>query len=201
MKQLFSLCLTSLILILGCTRLHTVNHSYFTYMQLNKELKEKQGFITLAKGDVISAGNLSVSLDSTSYVELISQQEQMVSTAEIGEIIIPNESKGRFYRIGISLLGGAFGGAFSGVIIGSTFTNQTSGFGIYPKYGCLLGMVAGGIFGLVYEATGGTTHKYLMNPSKEGTHANMNSKNGTLRKESSGHADPNHSPSISRKND
>lgn len=151
----------------GCTRFHAIKHSQYTYIHLNRELRGREGYMALNDGQQIGASHIRVSVDSTTWIEPETKDLYVVSTPEIDEIVIPNGAKGRFQRIGMGMLGGAFGGGFGGLIIGATFTNKTDGVGYYPKAGAIYGSMAGGLFGLVYEVTGGTTHKYILKTEPE----------------------------------
>lgn len=166
MKQFIFTIIISNLLVLGCTRYHTINHSQFAYNRLNKELKRKQGYIAFVNGQKQSAGNITVAFDSTKWIDMVSLKEQGVSTSEIDEIVIDKDLTSKAYRIGVNIVGGAFGGAFGGIIIGSTFANRTDGIDYYSKVGCIYGSVAGCIFGVVYQAIGGTTHRYHMKASE-----------------------------------
>lgn len=154
------------LLVLGCTRYHTVHHSQFAYNRLNKELKRKQGYVALTNGQQKNATNIQVAVDSTQWVDAITQKNHHVSTFEINEIVIDKDLRSKTQRMGTSVLGGAFGGAFGGLIIWSTFAGETGSIDYYSKVGCLYGSMAGGLFGLVYEVIGGTTHKYTIKASE-----------------------------------
>jgi hypothetical protein len=106
MKTLSRL-LIFLILFSGCSTTSLVQTDHLTSDELNKKINGKQGLIMLTKNGEIKAKNIQVDIDTTSYIDLKTQNRNSMPTSRIVQINIKKRGKGALQGLGIGFLSGA----------------------------------------------------------------------------------------------
>jgi len=75
-------------IIYSCSPTYTIRHNQSDYLELNEELEGKQTTITLVNNVVILGENVSVRLDSTSWLELASYNDETKTTRTVPTWVI-----------------------------------------------------------------------------------------------------------------
>jgi hypothetical protein len=179
MKYLI-LLLSIKIICSGCSSKYMINRNYSTYKELNNELEGEEVTIELLNGDEITAENVKISYDSSSWAELklsygfwIPNDSCRTPTSNIKMISFKNNSKGAWEWMGWGALIGLPTGALIGWNVTSGdrfFSRDGSGEsleGIGIAIGGLVGLGSGLIIGPAFGAIVGHKETYILNDPVE----------------------------------
>ena len=111
MKTIYWILIISMVFCLGCSSIRFVGYDEPSCAELNKQLVGEKARITLKNGEVIKGENISVTPDSTFWVESELKRKQTVSTSDVMEISIKNHSQSARAGLFFGLLGGCATGA------------------------------------------------------------------------------------------
>lgn len=173
MKTICWILIISMFLCSGCSSTRFVGYDEPSCAELNKKLVGKKGKITLKNGEVIKVENVSVTPDSTSWVESKLKSKKTVTTSEVMEISIKNHSK----SVGTGLFFGLLGGGATGALIHYARDYKRVAIGFTPEQKYVIGNFILGLGGVVSWKIGRSidiTDKYVLSEPADSTSEGIN---------------------------
>lgn len=186
MRSVSNVFLFSILLLFGCGSMHLIQHDESSYTETEEKIQEKEASITLASGQIVEGRNISITLDSTSWIGSKSHERQIVPTSEVKEIAVLKSAGSAIQGLMLGLLGGTGAG-----LLISELTYQcdekVSDCDMKPLYqwgSALLGGVIGGLCGLSIGSGRKSSDTYVFNAPRDTTYINNAERNGQKAAES-----------------
>jgi len=154
--------IVSTILLSSCASTHFIEHDESSYAALNNQLIGKKVTIILSS-EIITGGDVTVSLDSTYWTEPKQKIRINVPTREVNEIIVQNRDKG-------AIKGFLIGSVTGFIVVGALLLpsdpaewgeDEAEDWGAFLAF-CGIGAAICASLGLLSGYTTGAPDKYVL---------------------------------------
>lgn len=168
MKNLIYILLIALFLISGCSHTYVLDkESPNEFIEkVNKKTKRKKGVIRTKDGEKNKGKEITVTVDSSSWIDMKTSYYKTIANSELNQIILNDHGKGALEGLGLGILSGFITGFGIGYLSYSEHGNFFDRKDDYATItGTALGLL-GGFLGLIGGAAGGAKEIFMFNDLK-----------------------------------